>query len=133
MTRLQSRDTHFFVYLAWNTRDDSLLKRDQFRQAAHLAIRQRVRTQLCHLLAIQGTQDAIHMVVRLPASLPVSTLVRVSHDAAAGALTRLSRMLYGQELSEGALWSGEFTAHTLGAMDAEQAHAYVCRQIAEAA
>ena len=131
MSHLQSRDAALFVYLAWGTRDSlPVLGCDQVRQAVYLAIKTRTRSQLCHVLAIDGTADRIHLIVRFPPSIPISIVARMAREAGSAATAHQSKILYGHPILQARLWERNYTSHTLRQMDAAEAPAYLRRQIA---
>ena len=126
MSHLQCMDAQLFVHLTWGTRDARpLLGDDESRQAAYLAIMTRTRSQLCNVLAIDGTPCQVHMVVSFPASLPINALTRIAREAAQEAITRQQGVMGSgfQELS--CYWAPDYTAHTLNAAEAAEAKTYL--------
>ena len=130
MSHRESQDTQLFVYLQWRTRDDKpVLHNDQLRQAAFLAITARTRSQLCHIVAIDGTSCQIGMIVRFPASFPISTVLKVSREAAQEAVLRHEEMMNGCSRETTSLWDRAYTAQTVSACDAAEAHLYLRQRI----
>ena len=133
MSYLQCKEPALFVYLAWGTRHGQpVLSSDEVRQAAYLAIMTRTRSQLCRILAIDGTTEEIHLVAQFPPSLSVSTVVRIAQQAGGEAIAHQSQVLQGRPVSCETLWRTDYTTHTLTQIDAAEAQAYLCRQIATA-
>ncbi|MGI4788386.1 MAG: transposase [Janthinobacterium lividum] len=128
---LQSKDAALFVYLAWGTRDGlPVLGDDQVRQAAYLAITMRTRSQLCQVLAIDGTPGRIHLIVRFPPSLAVSLVARMAQEAGGAAIAHQSELFHGRPVFQEMLWERDYTSRTLQQTDAAEAPAYLRRQIA---
>lgn len=130
MTHLQCTDAQLFVHLTWGTHDDRpILGDDESRQAAYLAITTRTRSQLCHVLAIGGTACQIEMIVRFPASLSITSLLRVAREAAKDALTRQQVTMSGSFRELPCYWEPDYTARTLNAFEAAQAKTYLRQQL----
>ena len=131
MSTVQSKDSALFVYLAWGTRHNlPVLDCDQIRQAAYLAITNRTRSLLCHVVAISGTAGSIHLIVRFPPSLSVSTVARTAQDAGGEAVAHQSETFQGQFVCQRRLWGSHCTTRTLPQIDAAEARAYLRHQIA---
>lgn len=129
MSHRESQDTQLFVYLQWGTRDGKpVLHNDQLRQAAYLAITTRTRSQLCHIVAIDGTASQIGMIVQFPASFPISTVLKVSREAAQEAVLRHEEMVNGCSRETASLWDRAYIAQTLSAGEAADANVYLRQQ-----
>lgn len=130
MLHRESQDTQLFVYLQWGTRDGKpVLHNDQLRQAAYLAIAARTRSQLCHIVAISGTSRQIGMIVRFPASFPISNVLKVSREAAQEAVLRHEEITSGCPRETASLWDRAYTAQTVSACDAAEANRYLRQRI----
>ncbi len=130
MLHRESQDTQLFVYLQWRTQGDKpVLHNDQLRQAAYLAITTRTRSQLCHIVAIDGTASEIRMIVRFPASFPISTVLKVSREAAQEAILRHEEIVNGCSRGTVSLWDRAYTAQTLSAGEAAEANVYLRQRI----
>ena len=126
MPSVQSKDPQLFVHLAWETCSAGpALPDDEFQQATHLAIQNRLRFLCCHLIAIGSSKGKTQMVAHFPASLPISAVACSSYSAATEAITRLHELLYGTKVDPETLWSRNYAAQTLPPMDAAQARAYL--------
>ena len=126
MRHLQATDMQLFVHLTWRTQNSRpLLGNDQLRQAAFLAVKARTRSHFCQVLAISATPCQMDMVASFPASLPITSLLRIAHEAAQEALVRLQRTMPGNFLELPHYWEPGYTAHTLNAAEAAQAKAYL--------
>jgi REP element-mobilizing transposase RayT len=131
MSYLQCKDSALFVYLAWGTRPgQSALACDEIRQAAYLAIITRIRSQFCHVLAIGGTTEQIHLIARFPASLSVSTVVRMAQEAGGRAIAHQAQTFQGRLIAPEKLWETICITRTLPPVDAAEARAYLRQQIA---
>jgi hypothetical protein len=131
MSHLQCKDSALFVYLAWGTRPgQSALACDEIRQAAYLAIITRIRSQFCHVLAIGGTTEQIHLVVRFPASLSISTVTRMAQEAGGRAIVRQAECFQGRPVACEKLWETVCITRTLPPVNATEARAYLRQQIA---
>jgi REP element-mobilizing transposase RayT len=131
MSHLQSKNAALFVYLAWGTRDGQpVLDCDQVRQAAFLAIMIRTRSHFCQVLAIDGTAGRIHLIVRFPPSLSISSVARIAQEASSEAIARQTETVSGHLIIPERLWEKDFLTHTLPQTDADGAKTYLQRQIA---
>lgn len=134
MSHLRSKDADLFVYLSWATEGAfPLLDTDQLQQAAYLAITTRARSQFCHLLAIGGTASRLHLVCRFPASLSITSIVKIGQSACAEAVARLWETIERGRREPSPLWERTYTARTLSSTEAGDARDFVCRRIAEIA
>ncbi len=132
MLHLQATDPQLFVHLTWKTKDNRpLLGNDQLRQAAYLAVTARTRALFCRVLAIGGTTCQINMVASFPASLPITSLLRISHEAAQDALEGLQGTMSGDVPDIPCYWAPEYTAHTLNAAEAAEAKAYLRQRLGD--
>jgi len=130
MLHLQAADTQLFVHLTWGTQGGRpLLGNDQLRQAAILAVRNRIRSHFCQVLAICATDCQVDMVASFPASLPVTSLLRMAHDSAQEALVRLQETMSGNFQDLPRYWGSGYTAHTMSAAEAAQAETYLRRRL----
>ena len=126
----QSKDSALFMYLAWGTRQGyPALACDEVRQAVYLAIIIRARAQFCHVLAIGGTTERIHLIAQFPPSLSVSTVVRLAQEAGGLAISRQAETFQGHAVSRDHLWENGYLTHTLRKTDAAEAEIYLKKQI----
>ena len=126
MLHLQAADAQLYVHLSWGTQGDrSLLVSDQHRQVATLAVTKCVRSHSCEALAISATDRRMDMVARFPASLPITSLLRIVHDSSQEALGRFHEMMTGGFQCLPRYWGSGYEAHTLSAAEAAQAGAYL--------
>lgn len=131
MTTLQSTDAALYVYVAWGTQDGKpVLECDQARQAAYIAIIARTRSQFCHVLAIDGTESKVQLIIQFPPSLPVSMVVRLAQEAGSRAIAQYSETIQGRPVWRERLWERHYKTHTLKQMDTLQAQEYLRRQVA---
>ena len=130
MLHLQAADAQLFVHLTWGTQGGRpLLGNDQLRQAATLAVTKRIRSHFCQVLAISATDRQMDMVASFPASLPVTSLLRMAHDSSQEALVRVYEMMTGDAQGLPRYWGSDYTAHTMSAAEAAQAETYLRRRL----
>jgi len=126
MLHLQAADTQLFVHLTWGTQGGRpLLGNDQLRQVATLAVTKRLRSHSCEALAISATDRRMDMVASFPASLPITSLLRIAHDSSEEAMVRVQEMMTGTSQGLPRYWGSDYTAHTMSAAEAAQAGAYL--------
>lgn len=119
-----------FVHLTWRTQNGRpLLGGEQLRQAVYVAVKARIRSHFCQVLAISATDCQMDMIVSFPASLPITDLLRIAHKAAQEALTRLQRMMTGNFQELPVYWEAGYRAHTLNASEAAEATAYLRQRL----
>lgn len=68
--------TRIFVHLVWGTWDRMPLLVGPFRETVYRSVRAECTRVGAELIAIGGVEDHVHLLVRVPASLAVATLVK---------------------------------------------------------
>ena len=120
-----------FVHVSWKTRSGApTLACDQLRQTAFQAIRTRTRLHFCHVLAMKGSRDQVDIVFRVPASMPVSQVARMSMKESHRAITRFWQIFRTEPVPAQNFWASDFTARSLNAAEASEAEDYLRRQLA---
>lgn len=119
-----------FVHVSWKTRaGEPTLACDQLRQAALTAIRVQTRHYLCRILAMNCTPDRVDVVFRVPASLPVAQVARMSMKESDRAMTRFWQIFRAEPVPARNFWAREFTSRSLNAAEASEAEDYLRRQL----
>lgn len=130
MSKTQISNADLFAHVSWKTpARKPMLACDQLRQAAYEAVITRTRTHLCRVLAIGGTDTQVHLVVRFPASLPISEIARISMQASADAMSQLFVTIHARRLDMESIWDKSFTAQTLGPNESADAQTFLQKEI----
>ena len=120
-----------FVHVSWKTRaGEPTFTCDELRQTAFTAIRTLTRGYLCHVLAMNGTNNQVGIVFQVPASLPVSQVARMSMKGSDQAITRFRVVFQSEEAPVRNFWAADFTTRSLSAAEASEAEAYLRGQMA---
>jgi len=130
MSRTQTKEAELFAHVSWITLTRKpILACDEMRQAAYEAVKTCTRSHLCRVLAIGGSDTQIHLIVSFPASLPVSQIARISMQASSDSISQLYLMLHAHRMDTNYVWDRNFTAQTLGPIEAADAQAFLQKQI----
>lgn len=69
-------NTELYVHCVWSTVDRQPLIEESIEPQLHAAIRAKCTELRCCMIAIGGTQDHVHVLVRYPPSMNVARLVK---------------------------------------------------------
>ena len=114
--------TYVFVHYVWGTWDRTPLITPELEPRIHACIGAKCRSLRCDVLAIGGTADHVHCLVRIPATLAVAELAKEMKGA--------SSHLATHETESGSLfrWQGTYGAFSVGAAELERVTDYIRRQ-----
>jgi REP element-mobilizing transposase RayT len=111
-----------YVHLVWATWDRLPLVSPELRPGIYAAIHAECAAAKAEVIAIGGTEDHVHLLVRLPATIALSALVKqvkgVSSHLVTDALTQ------GDEFR----WQGAYAAFSVSPADVPRIRDYVLRQ-----
>lgn len=109
------------VHFVWRTWDRQPLITPSMERALHRAIEAEAVREGCTVLAIEGTEDHVHVLVLMPSDLAVADLVRLMK----GGSSRLAdeTLLPGQFR-----WQGHYGAFSVSRWDIDRACRYVQQQ-----
>ncbi len=110
-----------YVHLVWRTWDSQPLIAPEVERRLHQIIEAEARGLDCQVLAVGGTTDHIHLLMRLPATLSVSELVKQVKGTS-------SRFANEVLLPGRFKWQGHYGAQSVSPQDVEMVKAYVKRQ-----
>jgi REP element-mobilizing transposase RayT len=117
---MPTNHVRLYVHLVWATWDRHPLIVETWEDALHRYIEGICRKLDCDVLAVGGTENHVHLLVRMPATLCVADLV----EAVKGGSSR-----YAAGLTNGSFkWQGSYGAFTVSARDRETVVRYICRQ-----
>lgn len=111
-----------YLHLVWATWDRLPLITPDIESRLHGALAEKARQLGCEPLAIGGVPDHVHVLVRLPATTTVATLVKELKGA--------SSHLVNREVAPAAgfRWQGGYGAFTLARRDVPLVRRYVAEQ-----
>jgi REP element-mobilizing transposase RayT len=92
--------TQIYVHLIWSTWDRLPLISPELREAIHACIQAECRELKADVLALGGVEDHVHLLVRLPTTLPVATLAKQVKGAPSHLVT------HRLEHQDGFKWQG---------------------------
>ena len=111
-----------FVHLVWSTRERKPMITQTIETRVHAALAAKALELRCPPVAIGGTRDHVHMLVRMHPDVPVSRLV--------GQVKGSSAHLVNAEMcpTEHFGWQGGYGAFTLARASIESVRDYVLNQ-----
>jgi len=114
--------SHLYVHLVWATWERLPLITPQIEKRLYGAIRAKCRELGCEPLAVGGTADHVHLLVRLLPSVSVSQLVKGIKGASSHLMTH--------EVTPGEFfkWQGGYGAFSVGRESVSRVADYIAHQ-----
>jgi REP element-mobilizing transposase RayT len=111
-----------YIHLVWATWDRLPLITPDIERRLHRNIESEARKQGCNVLAINGVQDHIHLLVSLPATVTIANLVKQ--------VKGVSSHFVNETLKPAAQfkWQASYGAFTVSRWDVDRIVAYIQRQ-----
>jgi len=119
---MRRSNTHVYVHFVWSTWDRLPLITPQIEKRLYGAIRTKCRELGCEPLAVGGTVDHVHLLVRLHPSVSISQLAKETKGASSHLITH--------EVTPGDFfkWQGGYGAFSVGQEAISQVVNYIARQ-----
>ena len=114
--------TELYLHLIWATWDRLPLLSQSIEPQVYAAIAAKCRVLKCEPLAINGTEDHIHLLVRLHPAVSVARLVKEVKGASSHLVTHKLRP------GEFFKWQGAYRAFTVRKSDVPRLKAYIQNQ-----
>ncbi|HEY3413072.1 MAG TPA: IS200/IS605 family transposase [Armatimonadota bacterium] len=111
--------TQLYVHLMWATWDRLPLLTPERQKAAFACIHAECTQMRAEVLAVGGVEDHVHLLVRVPATITVASLVRQVKGASSHLLTH---QIPG---ADGFKWQGAYGAFTVSHRDVPIVKDYV--------
>ena len=114
--------TQLFLHCVWTTWDRLPLITPEYERSIYALILSKCQELKCHVLALGGITDHVHLLVRLPTTISVADLMKevkgasshlVTHQVAAGEFFK---------------WQGAYGAFTVSKDVVDEVQAYIERQ-----
>lgn len=115
---MRSRFTQLYLHSVWATWDRMPLLVPAIEQTVYAAILAKCHELDCEPLAIGGTVDHVHLLVRFPTTLAVADLVKEVKGATSYLVTH-------QGAEESFKWQGSYGAFTVSKESVPRVRAYV--------
>ncbi len=115
--------TQLYLHLVWATWDRAPLITPEIRSPIYACIKAKCVEMKADALAIGGTEDHVHLLVRFPATVSVADLVKHVKGASSHLV---NHRLYGG--SQAFRWQGAYGAFTLAKANVEQVREYILNQ-----
>ncbi len=112
-----------FVQLVWATWDRAPVLTDDLREAAFRLIGAKCHALGADMLALNGVEDRVHLLVRLPTTLSIATLMKEIKGSSGHAVAQLA-MADGRFFK----WQGAFGAFSVSAHELDTVVHYIKRQ-----
>lgn len=114
--------TRLYVHLVWATWDRLPLIGEELEGSLFSCMRVEAGEVGAEVIALGGVEDHVHVLVRIPATVSVSTLVQRMKGASSHLVTHLPDAL------DFFKWQGGYGAFTVSAWDVRRIGAYIRRQ-----
>ena len=111
-----------YVHLVWTTWDRLPLITADIERALFRSIGEVAQNSGCKVLAINGMPDHIHVLLRIPATLPVSKLVQQLKGYSSHFANQQLQLEYKFK------WSGFYGAFSVSRWDIQRIMTYINRQ-----
>ncbi len=112
-----------FVHLVWATWDRAPVLVGALRVTAFRVIGAKCEELGVQLLALNGVEDHVHALVRLPTALSVAALVKELKGSSGHAVAQLAKA-EGQFFK----WQGAYGAFSVSSYDVDKIASYIKRQ-----
>jgi putative transposase len=114
--------TQLYLHLVWSTWDRLPLISAALRPAIYACIQAECDRFKVDVIAIGGTEDHIHLLLRIPTTISVATIMKQAKG--------VSSHLANHELAapEGFKWQGAYGAFTLSKDDVPRIREYILHQ-----
>jgi putative transposase len=116
------RHIQLYVHLNWATWDRLPLLSAELRSAVYACIQTECGALGAEVLAIGGTEDDVHLLVRLPTTVSVATLVKQFKGASSHLVTH--ELIH----ENGFRWQGTYGAFSVSRSDVPRICDYIARQ-----
>jgi len=114
--------TQLYLHIVWATWDRLPLITPEIERSIYACIRSKCAEHNCHVLALGGTSDHVHLLVRFPATIPVADLVKEIKGASSHLVTH--QIAVGEFFK----WQGDYGAFTVSKGLVPEVKAYIERQ-----
>ena len=111
-----------YLHLVWATWNRLPLITPEIERRLHRHIESEAQTQGCVVLAINGTQDHIHLLVSFPTTISIANLVRQIKGVSSHFVNETLRPTTQFK------WQGNYGAFTVSRWDVDKITEYIKRQ-----
>ena len=111
-----------YVHLVWATWNRLPLITPNIERMVYRVTGQEVVKYGCEVVAINGTDDHVHLLVTLPTTIDIATLVKQAKGVSSHAINDT------MQLSTPFKWQGSYGAYTVSRWDVDRVVAYIKRQ-----
>ncbi|MCC7018442.1 MAG: IS200/IS605 family transposase [Ardenticatenales bacterium] len=119
---MPSSHTNLVVHLVWSTWDRLPLITPDLEPHIHRSIAMTSRDLGCEVIAVNGTADHVHVLVRIPTILAVAAIV---HRLKGASSYRINRRPGGVDTFR---WQGHYSAFSVSRWDVDRITAYIRSQ-----
>jgi putative transposase len=114
--------TQVFVHAIWATWDRVPLLSGELKAAVYACIQAECTALSAEVLAIGGVEDHVHLLVRMPTTLSVASLVKQVKGVSSHLVTH--KLVY----EDGFRWQGAYSAFSVSTSDVPRIRDYILRQ-----
>jgi putative transposase len=110
-----------YLHIVWSTWDRAPLLSPEVRPRVYLCIREEAARLKAEIIAIGGIEDHVHVLLRLPATVAIATLVKQLKGSS-------SHLVNHEVLPRGFKWQGGYNASSVSRRVLPIVRDYVLRQ-----
>ena len=114
--------TQLYVHIVWSTWDRQPILPSRVREAVYGCIKQECGSLKAELVAIGGTDDHVHVLVRIPTTVSVAVLVKQIKGSSSHMVTHCLKQI------DGFKWQGAYAAFTVSKSAIPDVRAYILNQ-----
>ena len=111
-----------FLHLVWSTWDRQPLITPDIERRLHRNIESEARKMGCVVLAINGTEDHVHVLVQIPTTITIANLLKQIKGVSSHFVNETLRPATKFK------WQGHYGAFTVSRWDVSKIKAYIKRQ-----
>ena len=119
---MRRNKTLLFIHLVWGTWDRLPLITPDIERRLHRNIESEARKMGCTVLAINGTEDHVHMLVKIPTTTTIANLVKQVKGVSSHFVNEVLRPPAKFK------WQGYYGAFTVSRWDVDKIKGYIKRQ-----
>ena len=114
--------THVYVHYVWATWDREPMLEPDLEGPVHGCIRAEAQKLRCEPIAVGGTEDHVHLLVRLSATVSVAEVAKQVKGASSHLVTHVVAPMRGFK------WQGTYGAFSVSQTDVPRIRRYIERQ-----
>jgi REP element-mobilizing transposase RayT len=111
-----------YIHLVWSTWDRQPLITPDIERNIHRNLEAEARRMKCTVLAINGTEDHVHMLLSIPTTISLADLLKQLKGVSSHFVNETLKPPFQFK------WQGSYGAYTVGERDTQRVIDYIKRQ-----